>query len=205
MSPARWGFHNIGSRPSAIRVASATFLGPIAASRIGIRAGLNAERSALPSPVDPGPVYGNWWIAPSCSTRPSAAKILRTMATYSSVVVNGLLNGCPCQPSTTWGPDMPRPRRNLAPLSRSSVSAVIAVEAGDRAGICMIADPIFTVVVDAAAQVSGVTASVPYASPAHTVSNPSCSASRAWSRVAAPERTLRLTPRAIRRVDMRLP
>ncbi|CAB4860629.1 unannotated protein [freshwater metagenome] len=50
---------------------------------------------------------------------------------------------------------------NLPPLMRSSVAAVIAVIAGVRAGICMIAgaNDMFSVL--ASIHVSGVTASVP--------------------------------------------
>ena len=44
---------------------------------------------------------------------------------------------------------------------RSSVAAVIAVIAGVRAGICMIAGPKLSRSVFAMSQVSGVTASVP--------------------------------------------
>ena len=53
---------------------------------------------------------------------------------------------------------------------RSSVAAVIAVFAGVRPGICMIAEPILIVDVVAASQVSTVTASVPHASAAHAES-----------------------------------
>ena len=81
--------------------------------------------------------------------------------------VSGLPHGCPCQPSTTCGPDVPNPRRKRPPDMRSSVAAVIAVFAGVRAGICMIAEPISIVEVTAASQESTVTASVPQASAAH--------------------------------------
>ena len=50
---------------------------------------------------------------------------------------------------------------------RSSVAAVIAVFAGVRAGICMIADPSSIVDVVAASHERTVTASVPHASAAH--------------------------------------
>ena len=45
-----------------------------------------------------------------------------------------LAPGTPCQPSTTCGPDVPRPSRTRPPESWSSVAAVIAVMAGVRAG-----------------------------------------------------------------------
>ena len=53
---------------------------------------------------------------------------------------------------------------------RSSVAAVIAVFAGVRPGICMIAEPILIVDVVAASQVNTVTASVPHASAAQAES-----------------------------------
>src|SRR5207244_161691 len=92
--------------------------------------------------------------------------------TYSRVFPNGLPYGWPCHPSTTCGPDRPRPSRNRPPLMRSSVAAVMAVIAGVRAGICMIAEPTCTRSVCAASQVSGVMQSVPSAAPAR--------ATRAW-------------------------
>src|SRR5207248_419099 len=51
---------------------------------------------------------------------------------YSRVLPSGLPHGCPCQPSTTCGPDVPRPRITRPPDIRSSVAAVIAVFAGVR-------------------------------------------------------------------------
>ena len=66
-----------------------------------------------------------------------------------------LAQATPCQPSTTCGPDVPRPSRTRPPESRSSVAAVIAVIAGVRAGICMIAVPIPICSVVAAIQVRG--------------------------------------------------
>ena len=70
---------------------------------------------------------------------------------------------------------------NRPPLKRSSVAAVIAVLAGVRPGICMIAEPSFSVVVVAPSQASTETASVPHASAAHAESYPSRSASCASS------------------------
>ena len=56
------------------------------------------------------------------------------------------------------------------------MAAVIAVMAGVRAGICMIAVPSWILVVCATNHVSGVTASEPYASAVHTEWKPSDSA-----------------------------
>ena len=56
------------------------------------------------------------------------------------------------------------------PDIRSSVAAVIAVLAGVRPGICMIAEPTLIVVVCAASHARTVTASVPHASAAQTES-----------------------------------
>ena len=58
----------------------------------------------------------------------------------------------------------------------SSVAAVIAVIAGVRAGICMIAGPNSIRSVCAINHVRGVIASVPYASAVHAEWNPSASA-----------------------------
>jgi hypothetical protein len=56
---------------------------------------------------------------------------------------------------------VPRPRRTRPPERRSSVATVVAVAAGERAGICMI--PLATLIcsVVAAIHAIGVTASVP--------------------------------------------
>ncbi len=92
------------------------------------------------------------------------------IATYSRVFWSGLPKGWPCQPSTTCGPDTPRPRRKRPPESASSVIAVIAERAGVRAAICMIAVPTWMRVVRAAIQVAVVTASEPYDSAVQTES-----------------------------------
>jgi hypothetical protein len=65
---------------------------------------------------------------------------------------------------------VPSPSRKRPPESRSSVAAVIAVFAGVRPGICMIALPTFSLVVVAASQARTLTASVPHASAAQAES-----------------------------------
>src|SRR5438093_582330 len=100
---------------------------------------------------------------------------------YSRVRVSGLPKGCPCQPSTTCGPETPSPRRNRPPESWSSEVAVDAVRAGVRAAICMIALPRRILLVCPPIQASGVTASEPYASAVHTEWKPRRSASRTRS------------------------
>ena len=67
----------------------------------------------------------------------------------------------PCQPSTTCGPERPRPSSMRPPESWSSVIAVMAVLAGVRAGICMMAVPRWMRSVCAPIQARGVTASEP--------------------------------------------
>ncbi len=67
----------------------------------------------------------------------------------------------PCQPSATWGPEEPIPSSMRPPESWSSVAAVIAVIAGERAGIWKIAEPIRMRSVCAAIQPSTVAASDP--------------------------------------------
>ena len=98
---------------------------------------------------------------------------------YSRVRPSGLPQATPCQPSTTCGPDVPSPSSSRPPESWSSVAAVIAVIAGVRAGICMIAVPIPICSVVAAIQEATVTASAPQASEVQTESKPSRSA--AWA------------------------
>ena len=83
------------------------------------------------------------------------------MDTYSRVRPSGFPNGCPCQPSTTWGPDTPRPRSTRPPDRASSVIAVIAVMAGVRAAIWRIAVPRRMRYVSAPTHASGTTASEP--------------------------------------------
>ena len=83
------------------------------------------------------------------------------IATYSRVRASGLPNGTPCQPSTTCGPEGPMPHRNRLPDSACKVIAVIAAQAGVRAGICMMLVPALMRVVRASTQATGLTASVP--------------------------------------------
>jgi hypothetical protein len=85
----------------------------------------------------------------------------RTMATYSRVRASGLANGWPYQPSTTWGPDTPRPRMKRPPERWSMVMAAMADAAGVRADICMIAVPSRTFSVAAPHHARGVSTSEP--------------------------------------------
>ena len=96
---------------------------------------------------------------------------------YSRMRASGLANGWPYQPSTTCGPDTPRPRISRPPERWSSVIAAIAVAAGVRAEIWTIAVPSLIRSVAAPHQASGVSASEPYASAVQTESKPSRSAS----------------------------
>ena len=123
----------------------------------------------MPSPVEPLPPNGISYSEPLCSSV-SRRSTLRTISTYSRVFVSGFPHGSPCQPSTTCGPDVPSPSRKRPPESRSSVAAVIAVFAGVRPGICMIALPTLSLVVVAASHERTLTASVPHASAAHAES-----------------------------------
>ncbi len=103
------------------------------------------------------------------------------MFTYSRVRASGLGYGWPYQPSTTCGPDAPRPSTNRPPERWSSVSALIAVAVGVRADICTMLVPSRIRLVEEPHQASGVKASEPYASAVHTESNPSSSAFRTAS------------------------
>src|SRR6266576_2040871 len=101
---------------------------------IDVRSGLTSSFNGLPRPVASSPEYGMSYWSPwnSSASRRNAA---RTISTYSRVLVIGFPHGCPCQPSTTCGPDVPSPRRKRPPDMRSRVDAVIAVFAGVRAVI----------------------------------------------------------------------
>ena len=106
------------------------------------------------------------------------------MSTYSRVRASGLPYACPYQPSTTCGPDTPRPRIRRPPDRWSSVIAAIAVAAGVRALIWMMPVPSCTDDVCAPHHASGVSASLPYASAVHTELYPRRSAS--WIASSAP-------------------
>ncbi len=57
------------------------------------------------------------------------------ISTYSRVRSRGRLDGDPYHPSTTCGPDTPRPRMSRPPERWSSVTAAMAVAVGVRAAI----------------------------------------------------------------------
>ena len=80
---------------------------------------------------------------------------------YSRVRASGLAKGMPYQPSTTCGPETPRPRMKRPPERWSIVIAAIAVAAGWRADICTIAVPSFSALVEAPHHASGVRQSEP--------------------------------------------
>ena len=107
------------------------------------------------------------------------------ISTYSRVRASGLPNGWPYQPSTTCGPDTPRPRISRPLLRWSSVSVCIAVAVGVRAEICTTPVPSLIVDVCAAIHTSGENASEPHDSALHTESKPSFSASCASSAIFA--------------------
>ncbi len=86
---------------------------------------------------------------------------LRMISTYSRVRASGLSNLTPYQPSETWGPETPRPRRKRPSDSESRVAAVIAVMAGWRAGIWKMAEPTSMRSVRAATKARTVAASEP--------------------------------------------
>ena len=114
------------------------------------RTGCTVRVSALPGPSGSGSVKNS----PSKADASRARRACSTIATYSRVRASGLSNRTPCQPSETWGPETPRPRRNRPPESVSRVAAVIAVMAGVRAGIWKMAEPTSICSVCAATQAS---------------------------------------------------
>ncbi len=104
---------------------------------------------------------GIWYCSPWCSTGFSRATISRTIEMYSRVRASGFGYGCPYHPSTTCGPDAPRPRMKRPPERWSMVMAAIAVAAGARAESCMMEVPSFTLVVCDPHHASGDSASDP--------------------------------------------
>src|SRR5690606_22712119 len=104
------------------------------------------------------------------------ANTCRRIATYSRVRASGFGYGCPYHPSTTCGPDTPKPRMNRPPERWSIVIAAIAVAVGVRAEICIKFVPSLIREVDDPNQASGVSASEPEASAVQNESNPSRSA-----------------------------
>ena len=58
------------------------------------------------------------------------------ISTYSRVRASGLVDGRPYQPSTTWGPDTPRPSWKRPPEMWSRVRAAMAVAVGVRPASC---------------------------------------------------------------------
>ncbi len=62
----------------------------------------------------------------------SPDQTLRQMSTTSRVRPSGFVNGTPCQPSTTWAPELPMPSVKRPPDSASSAAAVEAISAGER-------------------------------------------------------------------------
>src|SRR3954447_8302541 len=105
----------------------------------------------------------------------------RRISTYSRVRASGFANGMPYQPSTTWGPDTPRPRMKRPPERWSMVAAAMAVATGVRAAICTMPVPMRTFLVWAASQVANVKASLPHDSAVQRESKPTSSAACACS------------------------
>ena len=94
-------------------------------------------------------------------TSRSRASAVRSTSTYSRVRRSCRANRWPCHPSATCGPDDPIPRIIRPFEMLSSVAAVIAVIAGERAGIWKIPDPSRMRDVFPASQPSTVAASDP--------------------------------------------
>ena len=168
------------------------------------------SRNGLPSPWLPSPRNGIWYSSPSSSTGSSRRSARRITSTYSRVRASGRFDGWPYQPSTTCGPDTPRPRIIRPPERWSSVDAAIAVAVGVRAAICAIPVPILIVDVCAASQVEYTNASLPHVSATHTESKPSRSAARFFDHAVArplppiPEVESELHPRddrAMRKIE----
>ena len=115
-------------------------------------------------------------------TRSSRASTLRMIDTYSRVRASGFGNGWPYHPSTTCGPDTPRPSTKRPLLRWSIVSAAIAVAVGVRAESWTRLVPRRSLVVAEPHHASGVKASEPHDSAVHIESKPSRSASAIGAR-----------------------
>src|SRR5262249_47202795 len=81
------------------------------AHQIGIadRTGWLTILSGLPSPVPPPSGTGTFTVSPSY-TSGSRFHTVRQTSMYSLMRVSGFWYGTPWKPSTTWGPDAPRPQ-----------------------------------------------------------------------------------------------
>jgi hypothetical protein len=99
------------------------------------------------------------------------------MSISSRVRLSGLLNPTPCQPSITWGPLVPIPRRNRPFEAPCIAIEVMPTSDGVRVPIWKIPVPSLIVEVCGARKASGVSASCAHASADHAWSTPSFSAS----------------------------
>ena len=118
----------------AISAVISTFFGPIDAIAIGMswRSGLHMRRRGLPRPEPPfSSDRGRLKTRPSWVTL-SPDHTLRQISMTSRVMASGLVNGTPCQPSITCGPDEPRPRTKRPSDRVSMVIADWAMRAGVR-------------------------------------------------------------------------
>src|SRR6266536_2515898 len=97
---------------------------------------------------------------------------------YTRVRASGCANGTPYQPSTTWGPETPRPSMSRPPERWSRVTAAMAVAAGVRALIWITDVPSLIRLVRAPYHANGVSASEPHDSAVQTDSYPRRSAAR---------------------------
>ncbi len=68
----------------------------------------------LAEPGRAGPVVRDAVVLAVRARRRSRRSAARTISTYSRVFPSGLPHGWPCQPSTTCGPDVPRPEQEAA-------------------------------------------------------------------------------------------
>ncbi len=122
----------MGSQPSAISAVMRTFAGPRDATYSGTsgRTGLVSIFRGLPRPLPRSGGSGMsvmpWW------SMTSRRRMRRVSSMVSRVRPSGLSYALPCQPSTTCGPDAPRPMTARPPETASSPAAVWAMRAGVR-------------------------------------------------------------------------
>ena len=95
------------------------------------RTGWLMSLSGLPSPVPWSAGSGIWYFFPSWTTF-SRRHTLRQISITSRVRASGASYFTPWKPSTTCGPEAPRPSTNRPSETKSSPAAVMAVSVGVR-------------------------------------------------------------------------
>ena len=134
------------------------------------RSGRSISFSGLPRPVAPGPRTGSG-SARRGARAASRRRTARTISTYSRVLPSGLPNGCAVPALDHLRPRHAEPEQEAAAARAGRASSPSSPSfAGVRAGDLHDRRAELDLVVRAPSHASGVTASVPQASAAHTES-----------------------------------